>query len=75
MEKEEGMTEDVNETNGLAVNLNDSETQRQLEQIYLECLEILESMSKGTNPPKATDPVNREKPQRSAARTTVPDYT
>ena len=69
------MTEEVNETCGLVLDLNDPETRRQLEQIYLNCLEILESTSKGTNPPKASDPVDREKPQRSTAPTAVPDYT
>ena len=68
------MTEDVNETNGVAARVNDPETRRQFEQACLKCLEILDTMLKITDPRKATDPVDREKPQRSAAPTTVPDY-
>jgi hypothetical protein len=69
------MTEEVNETNGLAIDLDDPETRRQLERTYLKCLEILSSLSKDTNPPKPADRADQQKPQRSKALTTPPDYT
>lgn len=69
------MTEEVNETTGLAAVLNNPKVQRQFEQAYLKCLEILDSLSKGANPAKVTNQPNQEKTGIPAPSTTAADYT